>query len=132
MENAAYMNIEKFSWDKNIAISRQTLNRGGFVVFFPEGHRSKTGKMTRFYSGAFKMAVETHVPIIPVCLIGTENLLPPERMHMAPARIKMKVLDPVHPRDFKGEMKHHKIKKKVKQMMNAELAAMDGCGASTD
>lgn len=124
MDKAAYMNIEKFSWDKCLEYSRQTLDRGGFVLFFPEGHRSRTGEMTKFYSGAFKMAVETGAPIIPVCLTGTEDLLPPSQLYMAPAHIKMKVLDPVYPKDFQGDMKHQKMKKVVKQIMAAELAAM--------
>jgi len=132
MDKAAYINIEKFSWDKCLEYSRQTLDQGGFVLFFPEGHRSRTGKMTQFYSGAFKMAVKTGAPIIPVCLTGTEDLLPPARHYMAPARIKMKVLDPVYPKKFQGKMKHQKMKKEVKQMMAAELAAMDSNRPAAD
>ncbi|MEA2059566.1 MAG: lysophospholipid acyltransferase family protein [Thermodesulfobacteriota bacterium] len=130
MYMAAYMNIEKFSWEKCIERSRQTLARGGFVLFFPEGHRSRTWRMTRFYSGAFKMAVETGAPIIPICLTGTEDLLPPGRKYMAPARIKMKVLKPVNPKDFQGKMKQQQMKKKVKQLMSEELVAMEGCQIS--
>ena len=130
MNKAAYMNIEKFSWDKCLKYSRNTLDHGGFVLFFPEGHRSRTGEMTKFYSGAFKMAVETGAPIIPVCLSGTEELLPPTRHYMAPARIKMKVMNPVYPDTFQGEMAHRKMKKRVKQMMAKELAAMESRSAT--
>ncbi len=125
MEWAAYMNIEKFSWEQCLTRSRNTLARGGFVLFFPEGHRSRTGRMTRFYSGAFKMARETSTPIIPVCITGTQDLLPPGRHYMAPARIKMRVLDPVFPEGFEGEMGHQAMKKTVKEIMARELAAMD-------
>lgn len=125
MEKAGYMNIEKFSWEKCLDRSRQTLDQGGVVLFFPEGHRSRTGEMTHFYSGAFKMAVENNVPVIPVCLTGTEDLLPPWRRWMAPARIRMKVLDPVFPHAFEGELKHQSLKKKVRETMALELAAMD-------
>lgn len=132
MEKAGYMNIEKFSWDKSLHRSKQTLNCGGFVLFFPEGHRNSSGRMTRFHSGAFKMAVETGAPVIPVCLTGTQDLLPRERWHMAPARVKMKVLDPIFPETFQGEMKHQAMKKKVKQLMAHELSIMDGITEPTE
>ncbi len=126
MKLAKYMNIEKFSWQTCINRASQTLSENGFVLFFPEGHRSKTFQMTRFYSGAFKLAVETNTPIIPVCLTGSQDLLPPNRRYMAPARIRMKVLDPVFPDEFSGEMKHQELKKKVKSLMADQLSAMDG------
>ncbi|MCG8634583.1 MAG: 1-acyl-sn-glycerol-3-phosphate acyltransferase [Desulfobacterales bacterium] len=122
---ANYMNIEKFSWQDCLNRSGQTLSDNGFVLFFPEGHRSRTSEMTRFYSGAFKLSVETGTPVIPVCLTGTQDLLPPNRGYMAPARIKMKVLDPVFPDEFSGEMKHRQMKKKVKALMEDYLALMD-------
>lgn len=125
MKMAAYMNIEKFSWQKNLTVSEQTLASKGFILFFPEGHRSHDTRMTRFHSGAFKMAVETGTPIIPVCLTGTQDLLPPNRQYMAPARIRMKVLDPVFPDAFSGDMKHQAMKKEVKNRMACQLASMD-------
>ncbi|WP_321491749.1 lysophospholipid acyltransferase family protein [uncultured Desulfobacter sp.] len=123
---ARYLNIEKFPWQKSLAIAQETFDRGGVVLFFPEGHRSRDKQLTRYYSGAFKMAVETNVPVIPVCITGTQELLPPGRYYMKPARIKMTALAPVYPDAFTGELGHQEMKKKVKQMMAEQLAAMDG------
>jgi len=125
MKLSGYLNIEKFSWEKSIATSRATLGNKGFVLFFPEGHRSTNPETTHFYSGAFKLAVETNTPVIPVCLTGTQDLLPKGRFYITPARIKMKVLDPVFPDQFQGEMKHQTLKKQVKQQMNEHLTQMD-------
>ncbi len=97
---AHYLNIEKFPWQKSLEVAEETLGRGGFVLFFPEGHRSRDKQLTRYYSGAFKLAVETNAPVIPVCITGTEMLLPPKRHYMKPARIRMKALDPVFPKAF--------------------------------
>lgn len=126
MNLAAYLNIEKFSWDKCVGRSKQTLKDNGFVLFFPEGHRSKGKGMTHFYSGAFRLAVDTGTPVIPVCLTGTQDLLPPGRLYMKPAHIKMKVLDPVFPGEVSGKLKHHALKKKVKDTMEKHLASMEG------
>ncbi len=125
MKLARYLNIEKYPWEKCLERSTQTLDEKGLVLFFPEGHRSVTGQMTRFHSGAFKLAVETNTPVIPVCLTGTQNLLPRGRHHMRPAKIKMMILDPVFPHTFSGELKHQNMKKQVKALMAQQLALMD-------
>ena len=53
----------------------------------PEAHRSRNGKLGRFYSGAFKVAVETGVPVVPLCITGTDEMLPPGRWWLRPARV---------------------------------------------
>lgn len=125
MKIAGYLNVETFSWEKIIDVSKKNLKNNSFTVFFPEGHRSNDNSMTHFYSGAFKLAVEHNVPVIPICLTGTQVLLPPNRCYMTPANIKMKVLDPVFPDQFKGEMKHVAFKSHVKRLMELSLKQMD-------
>ncbi|MCP3944571.1 MAG: 1-acyl-sn-glycerol-3-phosphate acyltransferase [Desulfobacteraceae bacterium] len=125
MNLAGYLNLEKFSWQKSVDTSKATLKNKGFILFFPEGHRSTTWEMTHFYSGAFKLAIQTNTPIIPVCLTGTQDMLPKGRLYLTPARIKMKVLAPVFPGEFQGEIKHHKLKKKVREQMDEHLTQMD-------
>lgn len=46
------------------------------VVFFPEGTRSKTGKMGEFQNGAFKLAIKEKKPILPVAICGTGDAIP--------------------------------------------------------
>lgn len=125
MKLAGYLNIEKYSWEKMLAISGQNLADNAFILFFPEGHRSTNNQMTRFYSGAFKMAVENNVPVIPICLTGTEDLLPPRRSYIKPAKIKMEILNPVSPDRFTGDMKHIELQKHVKNIMAKCIAKMD-------
>jgi len=125
MNLAGYLNIETFSWKKALQISQKNFKGNSFILFFPEGHRSKDGCMTRFYSGAFKMAIENDVPVIPICLTGTQVLFPPNRYYLAPAKIKMKILDPVSPDQFEGDMKHVAFKKHVKNLMAQSIKQMD-------
>jgi 1-acyl-sn-glycerol-3-phosphate acyltransferase len=47
------------------------LQRGISIMMFPEGTRSKDGKVARFRSGAFALAKENHVPVLPVAIDGT-------------------------------------------------------------
>ena len=52
------------------------LRGGRTVVVFPEGTRSRDGSLQRFHSGAFRLAAEAGVPVVPVGLRGTSELLP--------------------------------------------------------
>lgn len=124
MRLAGYINIENYSWEKALSISRLNLKNGSFILFFPEGHRNYGEKLTRFYSGAFKMAIENQVPVIPICLTGTQDLLPPGRYFLKPAKIKMKILEPIFPKDFPGETGHIQLKKHVQAKMAECLMEM--------
>ncbi|XP_022731088.1 1-acyl-sn-glycerol-3-phosphate acyltransferase 1, chloroplastic-like [Durio zibethinus] len=52
------------------------IRNGGSVLFFPEGTRSKDGKLSDFKKGAFSVAAKTGVPVIPMTLIGTGKIMP--------------------------------------------------------
>ncbi|XP_076900515.1 1-acyl-sn-glycerol-3-phosphate acyltransferase BAT2, chloroplastic-like isoform X1 [Bidens hawaiensis] len=61
----------------------QTLKRcmelvkaGGSVFFFPEGTRSRDGSLGTFKKGAFSIAAKTGVPVVPITLVGTGNIMP--------------------------------------------------------
>lgn len=52
------------------------LKKGASVFFFPEGTRSKDGKLCAFKKGAFSVAAKVGVPVVPITLIGTGKIMP--------------------------------------------------------
>ncbi len=60
---------------QTIEAAKKTLADGHSVFIFPEGSRTMTGKMTRFKKGAFVMASELDVPILPISIDGAFNVL---------------------------------------------------------
>jgi len=52
------------------------LKQGASVLFFPEGTRTKDGKMAAFKKGAFSVAAKARVPVVPIVLIGTGDIMP--------------------------------------------------------
>lgn len=52
------------------------VKKGASVFFFPEGTRSMDGKLGVFKKGAFSIAAKTEVPVVPITLMGTGNLMP--------------------------------------------------------
>jgi len=125
MHMAGYLNIEKMSWEKFSGSAAQVLSKGGALLFFPEGHRSRDGQLQRFYSGAFKLAAETGVKIVPLCIRGTNEVLPPGRWWLKPAKVTIKALDPVDPKSYAKPSSHRLIRKNVKNMMIQSLSEMD-------
>jgi 1-acyl-sn-glycerol-3-phosphate acyltransferase len=106
--------------------SNETFAKQGTVLFFPEGHRSRTGKLQPFYSGAFRLAQETGVPIVPLCITGTDTLLPPGRFFLYPARVRLTALAPVDPSAYPGKSGLAELRKEVRKRMAQKLEEMQG------
>jgi 1-acyl-sn-glycerol-3-phosphate acyltransferase len=81
----------------------RTLAAGNSIMMFPEGTRSPTGRMRRFKTGAFELAIKTLRPIQPIAIQGTHNALP-KRGFVLQGRhpISITVLDPIPPEEFQG------------------------------
>jgi 1-acyl-sn-glycerol-3-phosphate acyltransferase len=68
------------------------------IAIFPEGWIAPLGERLAFKSGAFALAIETGVPVVPVAIRGTDRVLPPRaRLAVRPGTVKVRVLDPVRP-----------------------------------
>ncbi len=60
------------------------------ILIFPEGTQNRTKEpLQPFYSGAFRIAIETKTPILPMVIINAGNLMPPGKMRLKPGRIKV-------------------------------------------
>lgn len=56
--------------------AREVLRGGGLFGIYPEGTRSRSGKLHKGHTGAARLAIETGAPVIPVGLIGTAEVQP--------------------------------------------------------
>ncbi|NNE95721.1 MAG: 1-acyl-sn-glycerol-3-phosphate acyltransferase [Acidimicrobiales bacterium] len=59
--------------------AKSILNHDGLFGIYPEGTRSRSGKLHKGHTGAARLAVETGKPIIPVGLVGTREIQPPDQ-----------------------------------------------------
>ena len=78
---------------------KHVLNHGLDMLIYPEGTRNKTeAPLKSFYDGAFKLAVDTQKPIVPVVLLNTKKMLPAKpAMYLKPGKIEMHILPAVSP-----------------------------------
>jgi 1-acyl-sn-glycerol-3-phosphate acyltransferase len=65
----------------------QMLRAGDSFAVFPEGHRTHDGRLGRFYPGAFRLAIEAGVPVLPVCSRGLRDLCPHKEWRFRPGRV---------------------------------------------
>ncbi|GAA5125839.1 lysophospholipid acyltransferase family protein [Alloalcanivorax gelatiniphagus] len=68
---------------------------GTSILFFPEGTRSRDGELRRFKKGAFRMARDLDLPLLPVTLTGTREILPPDSLRMHPGTVALTLHAPV-------------------------------------
>jgi 1-acyl-sn-glycerol-3-phosphate acyltransferase len=78
-----------------MAECRATLDQGLSVMIFPEGTRSRDGELGAFKDGAFRLAIEAGVPILPVAIAGTRSCLPKGSAALGEARAVARVLAPI-------------------------------------
>ncbi len=124
MRLGGYLDIERLSPEDALERCRRHVEAGAGILFFPEGSRSRDGALQRFHSGAFKMARELGLDVVPLCIAGTDDLLPPGRFWLAPAQVRMRALSRVDPRQFPGELGHIAMRKYIKRQMADNLARM--------
>lgn len=111
--------------EKVIRDGKLWLSRGASVAIFPEGTRSKDGQIHRFKAGAFTLAKEAGVPILPVVLDGTQRVIGRNRLFNWRNRITVKVLPPV-PAAEVAATETHVLMDGVRERMAAALAEVRG------
>ena len=98
MRGAGYIPIDRSDRPAAIASLRQAAQavRGGVsVVIFPEGTRSLDGALKSFKKGGFVMAIEAGVPIVPVALRGTFDIMPKRRLLIRPRDVTLLIGAPI-------------------------------------
>jgi 1-acyl-sn-glycerol-3-phosphate acyltransferase len=95
-------------------------------MIFPEGTRSTDGGIGFFKRGAFQLAIQAGVPILPVVIDGTTDILPKHGHKFGSGyNVKIKVLDPVEPLAF-GTDNPDVLAGELNLIMKEELSVLRG------
>lgn len=86
------------SYTALLAAAGPALRAGRTVVLYPEGTRSTDGSIAEFRSGALRLARDCGVPIVPVAVLGTADVLPKDG-HYSPAPMAVRLGEPLDPHD---------------------------------
>lgn len=101
--------------------SYRCLKRGTSIMIFPEGTRSPDKEIGFFKRGAFQLAIQADVPILPVLIDGTGGILPKHGLIFGGGyQIRIRVLDPVQPASFDNDNPED-LALKLSSLMTSEL-----------
>jgi 1-acyl-sn-glycerol-3-phosphate acyltransferase len=85
------------------------------VIFFPEGTRAPTDQLLPFKDGAFRLAIDAGVPILPVAIHGTRHAIARHDWRINPATAVVEVLEP----EPTAGVDLHELKARVRQRIEA-------------
>ena len=78
----------------------EMLRKGKSYVVYPEGTRSPDGRLLPFKKGAFMMAIEAGVPVVPVTVSGATRIMPKAKVEVHPSTVRLTIHDPIPTTDY--------------------------------
>ena len=100
--------------------AKKRIANGTSVLFFPEGTRSQTGEMRDFKKGAFVMAADLGLPILPITIRNTHKILPPNSTDLFPGRAGMVIHEPIEVSGY-GKERLGELMTTVREVIQAGL-----------
>lgn len=82
---------------RTIEEAKKTLQGGISVVIFPEGTRSADGKMKKFKRGAFQLAVDLNMPVVPMTIDGSYKIMSKSSFLINPGKLTLQIHKPILP-----------------------------------
>lgn len=82
---------------RTIEEAKQTLQGGTSVVIFPEGTRSADGKIKKFKRGAFQLAVDLNMPVVPMTIDGSYKIMSKSSFLINPGKLTLQIHKPILP-----------------------------------
>ena len=121
---AGYLSVNEMPFDELSRRACELLRQGVSIITFPEGTRSTNKKMGQFHSSIFRVALQVQYPIVPICISGSENILPRGSLLLHPGIIKIHKLPGLEWKQYK-DLEPFKLKNKVRDIIASELVAIE-------
>jgi 1-acyl-sn-glycerol-3-phosphate acyltransferase len=84
----------------SVVAAGEALQAGLNILVYPEGTRSRDGRLSAFKKGPFYLAMETQAPIVPIALSGTQNMMHKGSAAIVPGVARIQVLPVVEPSQY--------------------------------
>jgi 1-acyl-sn-glycerol-3-phosphate acyltransferase len=124
LKMAGYITVDRGNEESKAEMMEKSaacLKKNISIMLFPEGTRSPDKKIGFFKRGAFQLAIQADVPILPVLIDGTGDILPKHGLVFGSGhRISIRVLEPVYPASFNTD-NPDELSGKFNSMMTLEL-----------
>lgn len=104
-----------------IEAAKKKLQGGMSVVIFPEGTRSADGKLHKFKRGAYQIAVDLNIPVVPLTINGSYKILSKSSKLINPGKLTLKIHPPIYPDKETG----HDMEVLVKESYDVIASGLD-------
>jgi len=105
----------------NLDLIQQRIDEGYSVMIFPEGTRSRDGRMNRFHKGAFYLAQELQLDIQPILIVGAHYVNPKNDLIIKSGSLILVALDRITPNDEIYQQRFGLFTKSVQKIMRAAM-----------
>lgn len=97
----------------SIEMVKNEIQGGTSIMFFPEGTRNEDPGLKPFKMGAFKLAKELDLPILPVTINGAGKILPANTLSLNPGTMEMIIHEPISSKDVSEKDLSHLARKSI-------------------
>jgi 1-acyl-sn-glycerol-3-phosphate acyltransferase len=110
---------------RSIDEAKRRIRSGTSVLLFPEGTRSRDGKLGAFKKGGFHLAIDSGVPVVPLAIMGTRECMPRGSLLLRSGPVHVVVGEPV-PTTGLTEDDRHKLLEKVRTSIGSMFGPVGG------
>ena len=108
MRGCGYISIDRSNREsafKSLREAAEKIKNGASVMIFPEGTRSKDGNLLPFKKGGFVLSQGAGVPIVPIAITGSLEIMPKTTMRIKSGEILITILQPIDTQLYKDKKK---------------------------
>ena len=120
MKRAGYISIDRSnrkSAFKSLKRAARIIREGVSVIIFPEGTRNLENNIALFKKGGFVLAVDSGVPIVPVIIHGTREIMPKKKLFIQTRDVILEIKKPIETKDYTRKTKED-LMEKVRQIIS--------------
>jgi 1-acyl-sn-glycerol-3-phosphate acyltransferase len=114
-------------WRRSLETAVEVLGEGKLLGIYPEGTRSKDGRLHRGHTGVARVALRAGVPVIPVGIVGTREVQPVGARMLRPFRpVTIRIGRPLDFSDLAGRDDERKVLRQVTDEVMAAIQQLSG------
>jgi len=106
MRMASLVPVDRSNRDaaiRSLSAAGDVMRSGLNMTVFPEGTRSRDGKLLPFKKGPFYLAMESGIPVVPMTILNSYELMPKGQNYVLPGEVRVVFHPPLDPRDFEDK-----------------------------
>jgi len=119
MRGAGYISVDRGnrrSAFESLKKAAEIIRDGVSVLIFPEGTRSRDGNIGSFKKGGFLLAVNSGVPVVPIIICGTREIMSKDRLLIKPGNVTIEIRKPIETSAYTQKSKDD-LMKTVRQII---------------